>query len=196
MDGPVFDDPGPPIPTPVNRVRRALTVAVLLTLVASMVVLAFISGRGVITPPPPAPSLPTPGTLVADRARIAIIDAAGGLSTTDALGGSLVRYGTTDTRFSFPTWSPDGTRIATIAEGPDGAAIDVFTVPAAGASPGDPAIAYSSGDQPPFYVYWSPDGRALSFLTTEIGGPGSSNTGASMPTRYGTSAAHDVDAPM
>jgi Tol biopolymer transport system component len=34
----------------------------------------------------------------------------------------------------FPHWSPDGTRIATIAEGPDGAAIDVFTAPAAGAS--------------------------------------------------------------
>jgi len=48
MDGPVFDDPGPPIPTPVSRVRRALTVAILLTLVASMVVLAFVSGRGVI----------------------------------------------------------------------------------------------------------------------------------------------------
>jgi len=34
MDGPGFDDPGPPIPTPVSRVRRAFTVAVLLTLVA------------------------------------------------------------------------------------------------------------------------------------------------------------------
>ena len=98
------------------------------------------------------------------------MDAAGGLSTTDALGGSLIRYGTTGTKFSFPAWSPDGTRIATIAESPDGVAIDVFTVPAAGAAPGDPAIAYSSGDQPPFYLYWSPDGRGLTFLTTEVGG--------------------------
>ena len=117
MDGPVFDDPGPPIPAPVSRVRRALTVAILLTLVASMVVLAFVSGRGVVTPPPPpGPSLATPGTLIADAARIAIVDTAGGLSTTDALGGSLVRYGTTGTKFLFPTWSPDGTRIAAIAE--------------------------------------------------------------------------------
>ena len=131
MDGPVFDDPGPPIPTPVSRVRRALTVAILLTLVASMVVLAFVSGRGVISPPPPAPSPSTPDTLIANAARIAIIDAAGGLSTTDAVGGSLVRYGRTGSKFSFPTWSPDGTRIATIAESPDGAAIDVFTAPAA-----------------------------------------------------------------
>src|SRR3954452_4220140 len=55
MEGPGFDDPGPPIPTPVSRVRQGLTVAVVLTLVVAMVVLAFVSGRGVITPPPPAP---------------------------------------------------------------------------------------------------------------------------------------------
>ena len=34
------------------------------------------------------------------------------------------------------------------------------------------------------------------FTGVGIGGPGSSNTGPSMPTRYGTSTAHDVDAPM
>jgi len=170
MDGPVFDDPGPPIPTPVSRIRRALTVVILLTLVASMVVLAFVSGRGVITAPPPAQSPAAAATLSADAARIAIVDAAGSLSTMDALGGSLVRYGKTGTRFSFPTWSPDGTRIAAVAERPDGTAIDVFTVPAVGAPPGDPTIAYDSGDRPPFYVYWSPDGRGLSFLTTESDG--------------------------
>ena len=43
-------------------------------------------------------------------------------------------------------------------------------MPTSGARPGDPTIVYSSGDQPPFYVYWSPDGRGLSFLTTEIDG--------------------------
>jgi TolB protein len=170
MDGPAFDDPGPPIPTPVSRVRRALTVAILLTLVASMVVLAFVSGRGVITAPPPMPSPAAPATFNADAARIAIVDGAGGLSTSDAVGGSLVRYGEAGTKFSFPTWSPDGTRIAAIADRPDRTDIDVFTVAAAGAGPGDPTIVYSSGDRPPFYVYWSPDGRGLSFLTTEIDG--------------------------
>ena len=44
MEGPGFDDPGPPVPTPVSRVRRALTVAVLLTLVVAIGFLAFVSG--------------------------------------------------------------------------------------------------------------------------------------------------------
>ena len=152
-----------------SRVRRALTVAILLTLVASMVVLAFVSGRGVISAAACA-VLATPGTLIADAARIAIVDAAGGLSTTDALGGSLVRYGTTGNEVLVPRLVAGRHPDRDHRRGPDRAAIDVFTMPAAGATPGDPAIAYSSGDQPPFYVYWSPDGRAVSFLTTEIGG--------------------------
>ena len=173
MDGPAFDDPGPPLPTPVSRVRRLLTVAILLTLVVSMVVLAFVSGRGVITAPPPAQPVATAATLKADASRIAVVDATGGLSTTDALGGSLVRYGDAGTKFSFPAWSPDGTRIAVVADRPDGTDIDVFTTPAAGATPAAPAapaVVYSSGDRPPFYVYWSPDGHDVSFLTTELDG--------------------------
>jgi TolB protein len=175
MDGPAFDDPGPPIARPVSRLRRALTVAVLLTLVASIVVLAFVSGRGVITVPPPAQPSASSTTITADAARIAVIDATGGLSTTDALGGSIVRYGDTGTRFTFPAWSPDGTRIAAVAERPDGTAIDVFSAGVSGVTAPDPtapvpAVAYDSSDRPPFYLYWSPDGRRLSFLTTELDG--------------------------
>jgi TolB protein len=169
MDGPGFDDPGPPVPTPVSRVRRALTVAVLLTLVAAMVVLAFVSGRGVVTVRPEPPS-PRPPTLTTDAAQIAVIDANGGLSTTDALGGSLIRYGGADVDFSFPAWSPDGTRIAVLGQGPDETAVYVFTTPAAGATPAEPVIVYRSGDRPPFYLYWSPDGRSLTFLTSEADG--------------------------
>lgn len=170
VDGPAFDDPGPPVPTPVSRVRRLLMVAILLTLVASMVVLAFVSGRGVIMAPPPAQPVATAATLKADVSRIAVVDGAGGLSTTDVLGGSLVRYGDAGTKFSFPAWSPDGTRIAVVADRPDETAIDVFTTPAAGATPAAPAVVYSSGDRPPVYVYWSPDGHDVSFLTTELDG--------------------------
>jgi len=167
MEGPGFEDPGPPIPTPASRVRRALTVAVVLTLVAAMVGLAFVSGRGVVTTPPPAQPAATIATLTTGFSRIAVVGADGSLSTTDALGGSLVRYGEAGIRFSFPAWSPDGTRIAVVGEGQDGAAVYIFTTPVDGASPAAPAVAYSDADHPPFYLYWSPDGRALTFLTTE-----------------------------
>ena len=115
-----------------SRVRRALTVAVLLTLVAAMIVLAFVSGRGVVTVPPQEPSA-TALTVTTDASRLAVIDAEGGLSTTDAVGGSLVRYGGADVDFSFPAWSPDGTRIAVIGERADDTAVYVFTPPESGA---------------------------------------------------------------
>jgi len=43
-----YDDPGPLFPERPSRLRRALTVALLITLIVSMVYLAFISGRGVV----------------------------------------------------------------------------------------------------------------------------------------------------
>ena len=170
MVEPGFDDPGPPVPRPVSRVRRAFTVAVLLTLVTAMVVLAFVSGRGVVTVPPQEAPSETAVTLATDASRIAVIDADGGLSTTDAVGGSLVRYGDADVDFSFPAWSPDGTRIAVLGQRADEAAVYVFTPPASGATAADPVTVYKSADRPPFYLYWSPDGNALTFLTTEPDG--------------------------
>jgi hypothetical protein len=43
-----FDDPGPLFPERPSRLRRGLTIALLITLIVSMVYLAFISGRGVV----------------------------------------------------------------------------------------------------------------------------------------------------
>ena len=36
--------------------------------------------------------------------------------------------------------------------------------------PADPAVVYQSPDRPPFYLYWAPDSRRLTFLTTEPNG--------------------------
>ena len=125
MDQPEpFDDPGPPIAEPPRRIRRILTAVVLVTLIASIVVLAFTSGRGLVpvapVEPPASPGPDAPATVVAP-ARLAIVDADGHLSTTDATGGSVRALGEPGVAYSFPTWSPDGGRIAVLGAGGRGA---------------------------------------------------------------------------
>ena len=108
---------------------------------------------------------------------IAVIGDDGALSTMDDAGGSLVSYPAPGITFGFPAWSPDGTRIAAIGTGPDDTAIYVFTVPGGGgsaaAAPSTPAIGpepvviFRSADRVPFYLYWTPDSRHVSFLASE-----------------------------
>ena len=113
---------------------------------------------------------------------MAVVDADGGLATMDEHGGSVVRYGDLGITFGFPAWSPDGTRIAAVGQGPTDTAIYVFAVARAGSggatgtaaggtgTGAQPTVVYRSPDHPPFYLYWTPDGRQLSFLTTEPAG--------------------------
>lgn len=72
-------------------------------------------------------------------------------------------------RHRFPTWSPDG-KLAFIrqADRPAG--------PGAGASPAAVMVAepegrlrpvFESAEHPPFYLYWSPTGEEVTFLTQE-----------------------------
>jgi TolB protein len=177
MDEPdPFDDPGPPPVAGPGRVRRLLTAVVLLSLIASMVVLAFVSGRGVVTIAPPVPpattatSGPTAGPSTAVTvSRLAIVDADGRLTTTDSSGASAVALGEPGIAYSYPAWSPDGARIAVIGQA-GAARVDVFTIGADGRAIARPVTVYANQDRPPFYLYWSPDGRQLTFLTTEPDG--------------------------
>ena len=63
-----FEDPGPEEPLRPHRGRWLLQVVIVVVLVISMVFLAFVSGRGVVTvrpvtvPDPTAPAVPTSGT--------------------------------------------------------------------------------------------------------------------------------------
>jgi len=62
-----FEDPGPEEPLRPHRGRWLLQVVIVVVLVISMVFLAFVSGRGVVTrpvtvPDPTVPGVPTSGT--------------------------------------------------------------------------------------------------------------------------------------
>jgi TolB protein len=167
-----FDDPGPPVIERPSRLRRLLTVVVLLSLIVSIVALAFVSGRGVVTIAPTIPPTPTETsgpTAVATVSRLAIVDADGRLTTSDPAGGSVVTLGEPGVAYSYPAWSPDGARIAAIGQGV-APRLDVFTVGRDGTATGAPVTVYSSQDHPPFYLYWSPDSSLLTFLTTEPDG--------------------------
>ena len=162
-----LEELGSDAPLPPRRGARALRVATLLVLIVSMVFLAYVSGRGEVRLRPVVPPAPSVLTTSADRARLAVVDAGGYLLTMDAVGGSVTSYGQPDVRFSFPAWSPDGSRIAVIGERAGVTSVDVFKAVAQGTRASDPTVVYHSADSPPFYLYWAPDGRELAFLTTE-----------------------------
>jgi len=127
VDPPDFDDPGPlPIREP-SRIRRVASVTIVLLLVASMVFLAWVSGRGEVTVKPVVG--PTAVATAPIAHRIAVVDAAGRLTTMDADGGSVATYGQAGVSYRFPAWSPDGSRIAAVATTPTGNAVHVFAVP-------------------------------------------------------------------
>lgn len=179
MDGPeTFDDPGPLVPQPPGRARRAAVVGIIVLLIVSMVFLAFVSGRGLVTPPP-GPDQPTPTLHVAaatsspsasPAGRLAVVDAAGRLVVADDSGRRSAPLGGAGIVYSFPAWSPDGNRIAVTGDDNGTGVIHVFTVGRDGAADGGAAAVYDSSDNPPFYLYWSPDGTRLGFLTTERDG--------------------------
>jgi WD40 repeat protein len=130
-------------------------IAVVGVLVVALVVFAIVGGRIVSGGPAAAsPSVP----------RLAVTDGAGKLHTADAKGTKLADYPLKGVEFGFPTWSPDGTRIAVTGDGAGTNAVYVIdtTNPAA-----PPKAVYKSTDVPPFYLYWSPDGRQVAFLAQE-----------------------------
>lgn len=101
--------------------------------------------------------------------RIAIVDKEGALSTVAADGTDRRAYPTGSIAFQFPAWSPDGSQVAAI--GHDGTEAGVFVVNDRGPKPGaTPVVAFRSAGEDPIYLYWAPNGRRITFITTEPGG--------------------------
>jgi dipeptidyl aminopeptidase/acylaminoacyl peptidase len=172
-----FDDPAASLPVGPSRARRAVMTVVVVLLVASMAFLAFVSGRGMIVPierkvvPPSLPqanAAPTPVLNDPLTARLAVVDTNGRLSTIDQFGGSVTALGALGTRYSVPTWSPDGRHIAAIATDPDeSASVQVFSVSGGAPDPTTGTVVYASQQSKPDYIFWTPDGRSVTFMTDE-----------------------------
>ena len=136
-------------------------IAIAIILVAALVVFAVVGGRIV------APSDAVPQA-AADR-RLAVTDAGGKLYTMDADGGSVTAHALPGIQFGFPAWSPEGGRIAVTGNDQDDA-VRLYLFDAADGADAEPKLLFDQPDHPPFYLYWSPDGRQIAFLTTEPDG--------------------------
>ena len=154
-------EPQPHVPSGGDRIRRRLQVALILVLVAALIVLAAVQGSGLMS---------VDGDGVEPGPRLAVVDAAGALTWMDGHGGSPVSYTESGLLFQFPAWSPDGTRIAAVGTNADGGGVYVIDARAPTDTPNEPTRIYQSPDRAPFYLYWTPDGRQVSFLTTEPDG--------------------------
>jgi len=119
------------------------------------------------------PQSPMLASLERKSGLIALVGTDNNIYTIDQAGGNL-RAITEDASegqllYDMPTWAPGGSRLAYIgiSTPPEGGAEG--TVYSA-AEEGTPSQIYRSEVYLPFYLYWSPDGQWLSFLTS----PGSS----------------------
>jgi TolB protein len=151
-------EPQPYAPSGADRVRRRLQVLLILLLVAALVVLAAVQGGGFLL---------SSGGDASTGPRLAVVDAAGALTWMDRAGGSPVSHTETGLAFQFPAWSPDGTQIATVGTSASGGGVFVIRARASTDPPSEPTPLYESANESPFYLYWTPDGRQVSFLTTE-----------------------------
>jgi TolB protein len=163
--------PSEPSSPAVRRRRRGwpIILGVAVAGIAAVVIAVVIavsgrSGPSTVTGSP-GPSRPDP--------LVVLIDRGGALVTVDSAGQKVTLADEPGTTFGFPAWSPDGSRVAAIAYGADDAAISIFPVPAASQRSSQapaPVVVYRSAAVPPFYLYWTPDGRRISFLATEADG--------------------------
>ncbi len=111
------------------------------------------------------PPIPTPPPLTNNR--IVFVNLQGRIGTIAPNGEDAQLLTSGSRRYLFPAWSPDGERIAGIGVDSQGATIDVL----ADESDAEVVEVYSSRSESPFYIYWSPDSRQISFLANHPGEP-------------------------
>ncbi len=160
--------------SPSNPEPSASTAAVEASPSASAAPIPTVSPAPSVPPAPrstPAPTAAPPDRPLARSGTIALVHADGSLWLTDADGRSVILADTQDGIFGFPTWSPDGSRIAAIRTSERETAIVILDPkPAASGLPVLPVPIFRSATVGPFYLSWTPDGRDVSFLGSDSDG--------------------------
>jgi WD40 repeat protein len=131
------------------------------------------TGAGVPATREPGGTRGTPSTVPAGSTTgsIAVVGRDGSLSLVDPSRQSAVLSDAAGVSFGFPTWSPDGSRVAAVGYRGTEASISIFAARSGTTDPSPgPVVIYRSSDASPFYLYWLPDGRNVSFLATEPDG--------------------------
>lgn len=111
---------------------------------------------------PVAPAM-MDGASAAAINRIAFVDPAGRLGTVAPDGSERRVLSAPGATYRFPAWAPDSSRIAAVGIEENRGGVYVWTDEADAPR----ASLYSSGNQPPIYLYWSPDSRQVSFLAND-----------------------------
>ena len=151
-----MDEPVPVLEPVVPQRRRRIGLAVAVVALVAVGLVGLWSLFSVVRDTQP---------LGGDPARLVVVETDGGIATTDGADEILHARDVPGYRYQFPAWSPDGTRVAAIGRSGDIVTVDVFDAdPAAG---GEPTTIYESDERPAFYLYWAPDSRHVTFLTTE-----------------------------
>jgi TolB protein len=150
-----MDEPVPVLePVLPRRPRRIGLVALSLALILVGVTAVW----GVLVLARPAATTMSP-------LRLVVVETDGAVTTIDPFGTARHAFDSPGLRYQFPAWSPDGTQVAAIGRLDNTVTVDVFD--ADPAAIGLPRRIYESTERPAFYLYWAPDSRHVTFLTTE-----------------------------
>lgn len=98
--------------------------------------------------------------------RIAYVTLDHQLATTAPDGRDARRLTDMNQRFEFPAWAPDGSQLAVVA----GEAVFLVDDQDFSGSQSRIEQVYVDLEEPPFYLYWSPDSRFVSFLASHPDG--------------------------
>ena len=98
---------------------------------------------------------------------IALLAPDGSLSLVESGGRSVPVPAAPGEAYGFPTWSPDGTRVATVrTKDADVAVVVIDAKDIAAGLRVDPLVIFQKAGIAPFYLFWSPDGKEIAFLAS------------------------------